>query len=231
MQRGAGRSERQSKSQGGMSKSQGGMRHRKQAGESIGMAETTGWSSALDPEFTKKGRVKKQKKSGRNQAEERTFETDVDNGAAGSELSPHRWLKVPSEPTPALGPRQLQPAGAAFNMHKLSESLFVSWEELLGQREALKRRIDTIAAVHGWQGASAQQCFLGGVEPSALLDSIQAEIVAMEPAAEALEAADVLLQLQACREQCMIVGEERDRLAEDLQQSQEESFQVIDSFP
>ena len=32
-------------------------------------------------------------------------------------------------------------------------ALFVRWEEMLGSREALKRRLDSIAAVHGWEFA------------------------------------------------------------------------------
>ena len=198
-----------------------------------GAADAMGWSSALDPELqhggsygaskhARKGRDRKQKKSGRNQADERTFE-DVDLGAddAGSDGAFEPYFQPP-EPWPSARP------GAAFNMHKLSENLFVSWEELLGSREAMKRRVDTIAAVHGWEGASAQKSFLGGVEPSGLLQSIKAEIVALEPAADALETADLLLELQSIRAQLGAAGEERDRLAEDLHQSQEECFEARD---
>eukprot|EP01048_Picozoa_sp_COSAG05_P020901 COSAG05_NODE_3690_length_1905_cov_1.469546_2_plen_163_part_00 len=135
----------------------------------------------------------------------------------------------------------------------------MSWEELLDMREGLKRRMDRVATVHGWQGRTAQQAFLGGIEPgtlqrckaaytqwtesngkhcngadrvwsvpAALLQSIQAEIVALDPAAEALETADLLLELQAKRTQLGVLSEERDRMAEDVQQLQEEFFEAKD---
>ena len=39
----------------------------------------------------------------------------------------------------------------AVTVSNLSESVFLSWEELLGGREDLKRRLDRITAVHGWE--------------------------------------------------------------------------------
>ena len=57
-------------------------------------------------------------------------------------------------------------------------------------------RLDTIAAVHGWEGQSmSRKSFLGGIEPASLLSSIRAEMVALDPAAEALEKADLLLRV------------------------------------
>ena len=32
----------------------------------------------------------------------------------------------------------------------------MSWEELLGSREDLRRRVSTIAAVHGWEARSVR---------------------------------------------------------------------------
>ena len=65
-----------------------------------------------------------------------------------------------------------------------SESVFKNWEELLGSREALKSRLDTIAAVHGWESQTFRKSFLGGIEPGALLQSMKAEVAAIRPAAE-----------------------------------------------
>ena len=67
------------------------------------------------------------------------------------------------------------------------------WEELLGSRESLKRRVDAIAAVHGWQGRASRKSFLGGIEPAALVASMKADIAALDPMAEALEVADLLV--------------------------------------
>ena len=197
-------------------KDRGGLRQRKGGGRGgDGDDELAGWSSALDPELysakerTRKGlERKRQKKSGRNRAEER-FE-DLDAEAEGGESSVGR-------------------AGALASGH-MPESLFVSWEELLESREDLKRRMDTIAAVHGWEGASTRKGFLGGVEPSALLDSIQAETAALKPVSEALDSTGRLLELEALREQLRAADEERDRLEEDLQQSREEYFQARDQL-
>jgi hypothetical protein len=211
-----------------------GLRQRKgqQAGPDGDAMDGIGWSSALDPELqhggsygaskhARKGRDKKQKKSGRNQSEERSFE-DVDLGAEGGGDEGFEPYFQPPVPWPS--------ARTSFNVHKLSENLFVSWEELLGSRETMKRRVDTIAAVHGWEGASAHEAFLGGVEPTALLQSIKAEILALEPAAEALETTDLLLELHGVKEQLGLAGEERDRLSEDLHQSQEECFEARDQL-
>lgn len=87
----------------------------------------------------------------------------------------------------------------ARDVEMLAENVFMQWEELLGSREALKRRVDTIAAVHGWEGRSSRRSFLGGIEPASLLESIKSEIVALDPACEALERADILLEVRVRR--------------------------------
>lgn len=75
----------------------------------------------------------------------------------------------------------------------VGEDVFMHWEELLGSRESLKRRVDAIAAVHGWQGRASRKSFLGGIEPAALVASMKADIAALDPMAEALEVADLLV--------------------------------------
>ena len=124
------------------------------------------------------------------------------------------------------------PAAGASGWHQLvgsrettADSLFINWEELLGSRETLKRRLDTIAAVHGWEARSSRRSFLGGVAPSALIQSIRAEIKALEPAASDLDKADLILELQKKREQLEAMAEERDRLAEEMLQLQEDNFE------
>ena len=108
----------------------------------------------------------------------------------------------------------------------LGENVFMRWEELLGSREALKRRLDTIAAVHGWQARSSRKTFLGGIEPGALVRSLRAEVQALDQAATELERADLLLQLQQVRKQLEALGEEREHLAEDVAQLQEDNFEA-----
>eukprot|EP01043_Picozoa_sp_COSAG02_P018063 COSAG02_NODE_833_length_16656_cov_42.746814_1_plen_715_part_10 len=206
-----------------------GLRQRKKKAD-VGSEDAGGWSSALDPEMqygaskhARKGRDRKQKKSGRNQAEERTFE-DIDLGAAGDDGGGFEPYFEPPQPWPASR------SGGMLNIHKVSEKLFVSWEELLSSRETLKGRIDVIAAVHGWEGASKQKSFLGGVEPTTLLKSIQAEIAALDPATDALDSMDLMLELQNVRKQLEVTGDERDRLAEDLQHSLEDCFEARDQL-
>ena len=89
-----------------------------------------------------------------------------------------------------------------FSKKKSSQEpdVFVSWDELLLSREALKRRLNTIAAVHGWESSAARKGFLGGIEPARLLASIRAEVAALSPAAAALERADLLLELERVRD-------------------------------
>lgn len=188
----------------------------KRKGELSEIADVAGWSSALEPEFygakerTRKGiERKKQKKSGRNRADER-FED----------------LLVAEDDESSVG----RATSGAFASDQMSENIFASWEELLEAREALKRRIDSIAVVHGWEGASTREGFLGGIEPSTLLNSIQAETAAMKPACKALDSTGMLLELEALREQLRTADEERDRLEEDLQQSREEYFQARDQL-
>jgi hypothetical protein len=198
----------------------GGLRQRRrgddQAEESA--SGSAGWSSALDPELygakerARKGRDRKLKKSGRNQADEKV----------GSDAH------LPAGSYEPVARAELDPSGP--NLQKLSEDLFVSWEHLLGLRGSLKSRIDTIAAVHGWQGASANQGLLGGIEPSTLLHSIQEEIDALKPASELIDTASLLLEMQTLREQLVIASEEQNRLAEDLLESQEECCQARHLF-
>ena len=80
-------------------------------------------------------------------------------------------------------------------------ALFVRWEEMLGSREALKRRLDAIAAVHGWESRCARRSFLGGIEPGVLARSLRVEIDEFGQAAAELERADLLLQLRRVRTQ------------------------------
>ena len=107
-----------------------------------------------------------------------------------------------------------------------SESVFKNWEELLGSREALKSRLDTIAAVHGWESQTYRKSFLGGIEPGALLQSMKAEVSAIRPAAEEASKAGLLLELKARHEQIGALSEERDRLSEDIAQLQEDHFEA-----
>ena len=67
------------------------------------------------------------------------------------------------------------------NVSSLSEAVFMTWEELLRARETLKCRLESIAVVHGWEGRSSRRSFLGGIDPSALLPSLKAEIRALAP--------------------------------------------------
>ena len=78
------------------------------------------------------------------------------------------------------------PGGSSSGGASSSENLFVRWEELLASRESLKRRLDTICAVHGWEprGEAAGKSFLGGVEPASLLQTMRAEIRTLDPAAD-----------------------------------------------
>ena len=183
---------------------------------------SAGWSSALDPELyggkerARKGRERKLKKSGRNQAEEKEVS---DAYLPADSLPGGLSLVARSELDPSCPSTQKQ-----------TEEMFVSWENLLGLREALKSRIDAIAAVHGWGGASANQALLGGIEPRTLLHSIQEEIEALKPASELLDTASLLLEMQTLKDQLGMASEERDRLAEDLLESQQECCQARDLF-
>ena len=105
-------------------------------------------------------------------------------------------------------------------------ALFVRWEEMLGSREALKRRLDSIAAVHGWESRCARRSFLGGIEPGVLARSLRVEIDEFGQAAAELERADLLLQLRRVREQLTALEEERERQADDVAQLQEDTFEA-----
>ena len=134
---------------------------------------------------------------------------------------------VPRSTPPTPGDEE----GAANNhLQHLPRELFVSWEELLGARQELKQRMDTIAAVHGWQGRCGERGFLGGMEPAALLRSIREDIAALEPSADALQEMDLVLQLRAKGAQLESLVDERDRLAEDMYQLREDCFEARDQL-
>lgn len=116
------------------------------------------------------------------------------------------------------------PQRGVGSLASISESMFVQWEELLAGRELLKRRLDAIGAVHGWEATSSRKGFLGGIEPGALIKSIREEIATLEPAAEGLEKADLLLELRAVREQLSTLSDERQQLAEDVAQLREADY-------
>ena len=117
-------------------------------------------------------------------------------------------------------------ARAADGSHSISERVFVTWDQLLSSHQGLKMQLDSVIAVHGWERRSARKGLLGGFEPGALLESIQAEITAIEPAAEALQKADVLLELQAKRTELGEMAAERDRLNDSLYQLREDCFEA-----
>lgn len=90
---------------------------------------------------------------------------------------------------------------------KSTESMFETWEELLGQREEFKRRLDSICAVHGWSWMSADHTLLGGFEPASILRSIKAEISSLEPASAILDRTGLLLELQSKKEELEFLSE------------------------
>ena len=147
------------------------------------------------------GREKKTKRETKRskQAAAATAEAEADDGAAQSGNKRDKWLKKDSvtdhgsRRSAAWQPPQGEVDGS------LGEQVFMRWDEVLGAREALKRRLDTIAAVHGWESRSARKCFLGGIEPVALVRSLRAEVASLDTAAAELERADLLLQLQHVR--------------------------------
>ena len=107
-----------------------------------------------------------------------------------------------------------------------ADNIFMQWEELLRGREELKQRLNVIATVHGWESqALRNKSFLGGVETKTLVDSLRAEVQALLPAADDLGKAGLLLELRESRREVEHLSGERDRLAEDLRQLQEEVFE------
>ena len=94
----------------------------------------------------------------------------------------------------------------------VADDLFASWEDLLGSREELQRRLQSIAAVHGWESRSSRRSFLGGVEPAAVVRWIRDEIGDVDAAAEELGRADLLLQLREERERLDALADEKGRL-------------------
>ena len=102
-----------------------------------------------------------------------------------------------------------------------AETVFVQWDELLRSREALKQRLDTIAAVHGWETPA-----LGGIEPDKLVVAMRAEVAALEPAADHLERADLLLELHRQRAKLDALSGERDRAAAEAAEAREDGFEA-----
>ena len=126
-------------------------------------------------------------------------------------------------------PSQRSNPGTA-NAHSISEHLFVTWDELLASHQELKMKLDSVVAVHGWQRRSSRKNFLGGFEPAALLQSIREEIAAIKPASEALEKADLLLELQGKHTALRVLKEERDSLMENVYQLREDCFEAQDQL-
>ena len=171
-------------------------------------------------------KTKRETKRSKQAAAAAAAEAEADDGAAPSGNKRDKWLKKDSEDE--HGSRR----GAAWQPPQgevdgsLGEQVFMRWDELLGAREGLKRRLDTIAAVHGWESRSARKCFLGGIEPGALVRSLRAEVCSLDAAAADLERADLLLQLQHVRRQLEELELERERSTEDMAQLQEANFEA-----
>ena len=146
-------------------------------------------------------KTKRETKRSKQAAAAAAAEAEADDGAAPSGNKRDKWLKKDSEVehgsrrSAAWQPPQGEVDGS------LGEQVFMRWDEVLGAREGLKRRLDTIAAVHGWESRSARKCFLGGIEPGALVRSLRAEVGSLDAAAADLERADLVLQLQHVRRQ------------------------------
>ena len=116
--------------------------------------------------------------------------------------------------------------GSGSSIAEPVEGVFVSWEELLCQRESLKRRMESIAAVHGWEARSLRRSFLGGIEPGALVRDLSIELDTLRGASEHLERADLLLELRRQTEALEALEAERGRLAEEMVQLREEDFEA-----
>ena len=159
-------------------------------------------------------------------------EAAADGAVGGSKRD--KWLKVPGKqkqegeddngPLGRRGAGWQPPQGEVTG--SLGEHVFTRWEELLSSREELKRRLDAIAATHGWESRSARRSFLGGIEPGALVRSLRTEVAALDQASEELARAGLLLQLRDVRSQLEQAAEERERLTEDVAQLQEDKFEA-----
>ena len=159
------------------------------------------------------GKHEKVKKGGKHKYDHYENEDEssgaVDDGSS-SQRRGGRWLPPGAVSVASVGP-----------------DLFIGWEELLSSREALKRRLDSISAVHGWEARAARKSFLGGVEPANLLQSIRDEVKTLEPAAEALDKADLLLELRTAREAVIALSEERHLLAEEMAEVMKKALRFV----
>jgi hypothetical protein len=126
-----------------------------------------------------------------------------------------------------LGPASQRRGMGAVNLYSLAENVFMQWEELLGSREGLKRRIETISAVHGREG---RRILTGGIQPSSLLESIRTELTALGPASEALERADLLLELEEKRAKLEALALEKNALVDDICMLREDCFEAKDQL-
>jgi hypothetical protein len=219
----------------------GGLRQRKQKGGTA-PEDDCGWSSAIEVEQhfgasmhnRKRDKSRRSSKKHRGDQEDAAYSTEACEHGTGPFRAPHPW------------PKSREMGGQA--MHKLGDKLFVGWADLLGSREELKRRLDAIAAVHGWEGLCTADedeeamsaggggegrggaTALGGIEPTPLLQFIRQEIEQLEPAVRELETADLLLELRTSRQQLVAMEQERDRLVDDVMQAQEECFSAKDQL-
>lgn len=102
----------------------------------------------------------------------------------------------------------------------------MGWEEVLGSRELLRRRLVAISAVHGWEARSGRKTFLGGIAPGALIESLRSEVAELDAAAELASKAEVLLELRQARAALEALSEEREQAADDLAALRDEHFEV-----
>ena len=142
---------------------------------------------------------------------------------------PEAQGSLPRDPTHCMYALRVPVSGLPYaHQPRACRTYRVPWgaPQVLGAREALKRRLDTIAAVHGWESRSARKSFLGGIEPGTLVHSLAAEVQSLDASATELERADLLLQLQQVRRQLDALEQERERSAEDVAQLQEDNFEA-----
>ena len=169
------------------------------------------------------GREKKTKVTKRSKQAAAAAAAEADGAVQSNKRD--TWLKKDSEDdNPSRRGAAWQPPRGEDG--SLGEQVFIRWDEVLGSREAFKRRLDTIAVVHGWESRSARKSFLGGIEPGTLVHSLAAEVQSLDASATELERADLLLQLQQVRRQLDALEQERERSAEDVAQLQEDNFEA-----